>query len=62
MDGMRMLREEECATDRDIGVLRSGKRFRHSKKRIVAEREGKHSEIEERDIGLILQIEGMSCT
>jgi hypothetical protein len=45
-----MSREEGCAMDEEIGVLCSGKIFRHSRKRIVAEREGKHSEIEERDI------------
>jgi hypothetical protein len=59
MDGMRMLREEECVMNEEIGVLCSGKRFRPNKKRIVAEREGKHSEIEERDTGVILQIEGI---
>jgi hypothetical protein len=58
MDGMRMSREEECVMNKEIGVLRSGKRFRPNKKRIVAEREGKHSENEERDTGVILQIEG----
>jgi hypothetical protein len=35
------------------GVLHSGKRFRPNKKRIVAEREGQHSEIKERDTGAI---------
>jgi len=29
-----------------IGTLRNGKRFRSNKKRIVAEREGEHNEIE----------------
>ena len=51
-----MMREEECATNKYIGVLHCGKRFRPNKKRIVAEREGKHIEIEERDTGAILHI------
>jgi hypothetical protein len=55
-------REEECVTDEEIGVLHSGKIFRHSRKRIVAEREGKHNEIEERDTGVILQIKGILHT
>jgi hypothetical protein len=62
MDGMRMLREEECATDDEIGVLHSGKIFRYSRKRIVVDREEKHNEIEERDTGVILQIEGIPWT
>jgi hypothetical protein len=33
-----MSREEGCAIDEDIGVLHSGKRFRHSRKRIMDER------------------------
>jgi hypothetical protein len=37
---MRMSREEECVMNEEIGVLRSGKRFRLNKKRIVDEREG----------------------
>jgi hypothetical protein len=56
-----MLREEECVMNEEIGVLHSGKRFRLNKKRIVAEREGKHGEIEERDTRVIFQIEGV-CT
>jgi hypothetical protein len=39
----------------------SGKIFRHSRKRIVAEREGKSNDIEERYTILILQIEVISC-
>jgi hypothetical protein len=62
MDGLRMLREEECATEEEIGVLHSGKIFWYSRKRIVADREEKHSEVEERDIGVVLQIEGIPCT
>ena len=58
-DGLRMSREEECATKEDIGVLRSGKIFRYSRKRIMANKEEKHSEVEERDIGAVLYIEGI---
>jgi hypothetical protein len=54
MDGLRMSREEECATNKEIGVLNSCKRFKPNKKRIVVQREGNHSENEERDIGVIL--------
>jgi hypothetical protein len=57
---MMMLREEEGATKEEIGVLCSGKRFRLNKKRIVVDREEKHSEFEERDTGVILQI--IPCT
>jgi hypothetical protein len=60
MDGLRMSREEECVTEEEIGVLRSGKIFWYSRKRTVAEREEKHSEVEERDTGVVLQIEGIS--
>jgi hypothetical protein len=51
-----MLREEECVTEEEIGVLHNGKRFQYNRKRIVANREEKHNEVEERDVGLILQI------
>jgi hypothetical protein len=61
MDGLMMLREEECAIDEEIGVLCGGKIFRHSRKRTLAEREGKYNEIEERDTGIILQIKAISC-
>jgi len=61
MDGLRMMREEYCVTDEEIGVLCSGKIFRNSRKRIVDEREGKHNKIEKRHIGVILHIEGISC-
>jgi len=40
--------------NKDIGVLCNGKGFRLNKKRIVDEREGNHSEVEERDAGVIL--------
>jgi hypothetical protein len=40
--------------NKDIGVLHSGKRFRLNKKRTVAKREENHSEIKERDTGVIL--------
>jgi hypothetical protein len=50
---MMMSREEECEKNKEIGVLRSGKRFRMNRKRNVADREEKHSEFEERDIGVI---------
>jgi hypothetical protein len=62
MDGMRMSSEEECVMNKEIGILCNGKRFRPNKKRIVAEREGKHSENEERDTGAIFHIEGSLCT
>ena len=42
----------------EIGVLCSGKIFRPNKKRTMAKREGHHNENEERDISVILQIEG----
>jgi hypothetical protein len=35
---MRMSREEECDTHEELRILRSGKRFRPNKKRIMAER------------------------
>jgi hypothetical protein len=57
-----MPREEECATYEDIGVLHNDKILKHSRKRIVAEREGKHNEIKERDIGVILYIKGIPHT
>jgi hypothetical protein len=40
--------------DKEIGLLCSGKIFRHSRKRAMDERKGKHNDIEERDIGVIL--------
>ena len=49
-----MSRKEEGVTKEEIGVLRSGKIFRHSKKRNVVDREGKHNEIEERDTSTVL--------
>jgi hypothetical protein len=45
----------------EIRVLHSDKIFRSNKKKIVAEREGKHSEIEERNTGAIFHIEGNLC-
>jgi hypothetical protein len=59
---MRMSREEECVIEEEIGVLHSGKIFWYSRKRIVVDREEKHSEVEERDTGVVLQIEGIPCT
>jgi hypothetical protein len=56
MDGLRMLREEDSDSDREIGVLRCGKRFRYSKKEIVAEREEQHRVFEKRDPCIVLQI------
>jgi hypothetical protein len=44
-------------TNEEIGLLHSGNRFKPFKKKIVAEREGHHSEIKEIDIGAIFQIE-----
>jgi hypothetical protein len=60
MDGLRMSRKEEGATKEEIGVLRSGKIFRYSRKRNVVDREGKHNEFEDTDV--VLQIKGISCT
>jgi hypothetical protein len=60
MDGLRMSREEECAMGEEIGVLCSGKRFWCCRKRIVVDREEKHSKVEERDIGVVIQI--IPCT
>jgi hypothetical protein len=51
---LRMLREEECVIEEDIGVLRNGKIFRYSRMRTMVERE-KHSEVEKRDTGVVLQ-------
>jgi hypothetical protein len=48
---MMMSREEECTTDEEIGLLRSGKRFRPNRKRIVVDREKQHNEFEDRYIG-----------
>jgi len=50
--------EEECAVNEEIGVLCSGKIFRPNKKKTVDEREGQHSDIEERDYDAIFHIEG----
>jgi hypothetical protein len=62
MDGMRMPREEGCVMDEEIGVLHSCKIFIHSRKRIVAKREVKHTKIKERDSGVMFHIEGITCT
>jgi hypothetical protein len=59
---MRMSKEEECATNEEIGLLHSGKRFRPNKKMTVAKRQGQHNESEERETGVILQIEGIMGT
>jgi hypothetical protein len=40
MDGLRMMREEECVMSEEIGVLHNVRRFKMNKKRIVDEREG----------------------
>jgi len=56
-----MLNEEEFATNKEIGILCNGKRFRLNKNRIVAKREGKHIEIKERDTSAIFRIEGSLC-
>jgi len=39
-----MSREKKVATEEESGVLCSGKRFKPTEKRIVAEREGQQSE------------------
>jgi hypothetical protein len=62
MNGLIISREEECAVEEEVGVLHSGKRFWYSRKMIVAEREEQHGEVEERDIGVVLQIKGISIT
>jgi len=49
-------------TNKEIGTMPNGKRFRPNTKRIAAEREGQHSEIKEREIVAIFQIEGIFCT
>jgi hypothetical protein len=49
-------RDEEGATEEVIGVFHSGKRFKSNRKRMVAEREGWHNDIEERDICEIIHI------
>jgi hypothetical protein len=54
MDGLRMTREEDCARNKVIGILRNGKRFRSNKKRTMDEREGQKNEKNERDTGVIL--------
>jgi hypothetical protein len=59
---MRMLREEECATEEEIGVFHSGKIFCYSRKSIVSKREDKHSEVEKRDTSVVLDIKGISLT
>ena len=51
-----MSREEECVMNEEIGVLHSRNIFRSNKKRIVDDREEKHSEFEERNTGIILYI------
>jgi hypothetical protein len=56
MDGLRMLKEEDTDSNRDIGVLHCGKFFRYSKKETVAEREEKHRVFEKRDPYVVLQI------
>jgi hypothetical protein len=60
-NGLRMSREEECVMEEEIGVLHSGKIFWYNRKRTVADREEKHSEIEERDTGVVLQFKGIQC-
>jgi hypothetical protein len=56
-----MSREEQCAMKEEIGLLCSGKMFQYSRKRILADKEEKHNELEERDINVVPQIEGISC-
>jgi hypothetical protein len=51
-----MPREEDTDSDREIGVLHCGKRFRYSKKEYVGEREEQHKVFEKRDPCTILQI------
>jgi hypothetical protein len=54
MDGLRMPIEEECAIEEEIRVLRSGKLFRYSRKRIVVDKEEQYNEVEERDTSVVL--------
>jgi len=56
MDGLRMPREEDNESDRDIGVLHYWKRFRYSKKETMDKREEKHTVFEKRDPYIVLEI------
>jgi len=59
---MRTSSEGECVKNKDIGILHNGKIFRPNKKRIVAKREGNHSDIEDRETIAIFYIEGILRT
>jgi hypothetical protein len=56
MDGLRMSREEDTDSYRDIGILHYGKRFMYSKKETVDEREEKQRVFEKREPCVALQI------
>jgi len=56
MDGLRILREEDNESDRDIVVLRHGKRFRYSEKETMDEREEHHRVFEKIYPCVVLQI------
>jgi len=53
---LRMLREEDSESCKEIEVLCSGQKFRYSKKEIVAEREEHHNVFEKRDPCVVTQI------
>jgi hypothetical protein len=59
---LRILIEEDCVMNKEIGVLCRGHIFRYSRKRNMADREEQQNEIEEGDTGVILYIEGIPCT
>jgi hypothetical protein len=56
LDGLRILREEDTDSGREIGVMHCGKRLKYSKKETVAGKEEKHTELEEHDPCMVLQI------
>jgi hypothetical protein len=49
-----MPREGDSESNKDIGVLHCGKRFRYSKRDIVVEREEKKSALVNRDPSVVL--------
>ena len=53
MDGMRILKNEECLVVYEIKVFHSEKLLHHSRKRIVADMEEKCREFEERDTSVM---------
>jgi hypothetical protein len=51
-----MLREHDIDTDKDIGVLHCGKRFRYYREETVVGKEDKHITFKESDPCTVLQI------